>query len=235
MTDTNSPDFNNLNSFLDSAMKTISCGTDCQKQKTSSQLKQKYDETKSNLVLAQPKFIEAKKNYIVYTEGDSVYKELQEKELNQKANIISGKLKEQFDKLIYQNKTAIQTYNALFSNYNNVNELYVSYKKENNKLFVKFKENKSNILTNDRKTFYENQKIEELNGYYYYVLLIIYYIIIFCISIFYFIYKPNFNIKNFITIIVLLIIFPFFSTYILTTFFFIFNIIYNYIPKNSYI
>ena len=63
----NNFDLNNFNSFLDAASKTIACDSECQRLKTSEDLKSKYNKAKTNLNLAEPEYQIAKKNYYIYT------------------------------------------------------------------------------------------------------------------------------------------------------------------------
>ena len=115
----------------------------------------------------------------------------------------------------------------------NILELYKTYKEENDKLTKQLKDNASDVLTNERKTYYENQGIDSLKFVYYYVLLFLYVI---CVIIYAFnalLYTSQINWKIRLSIFILLLLLPFASPYLLT---FCINIIYKIfelLPKKT--
>ena len=175
---TNQFDLNKLNSFIESANNIISCDSECQRNKTIQELKNKLETAESNLTLAAPEFEIAKRNYYTYISGQSGYMELIEKELEEKADVFVKLFKDSYETEISKIKTQLDTYNGLLINFRNIVDLYKQYKKENKDLFEELKEETNDILTNDRKTYYENQQIDGLNSTYYYILCVIYYIIV---------------------------------------------------------
>jgi VIT1/CCC1 family predicted Fe2+/Mn2+ transporter len=126
----------------------------------------------------------------------------------------------------------VETYNGLLINLANVFDLYLKYKRENIELFKKLKEETSDILTNDRKTFYQDQGIDNLKFVYYYVILIIYVIAVLCYVAFSFLYPSNLSVLLRIVILIVMILLPFLSTWILGKIIEIMYDIYNLLPKN---
>ena len=124
-------DLNKFNSFIDSASQAISCGTECQKEKLSQQLKDKYLNAKSNLVLAEPQYQIAKQNYYTSVSGESGYNDMLEEELNEKADLIVNNFKAIFSSEINKTKLQLDSYNSLLVNYKNVAELSEQYSTEN--------------------------------------------------------------------------------------------------------
>jgi hypothetical protein len=231
---TNQFDLNKLNSFIESANNIISCDSECQRNKTIQELKNKLETAESNLTLAAPEFEIAKRNYYTYISGQSGYMELIEKELEEKADVFVKLFKDSYETEISKIKTQLDTYNGLLINFRNIVDLYKQYKKENKDLFEELKEETNDILTNDRKTYYENQQIDGLNSTYYYILCVIYYIIVGCFFVFSLIYPSTFNWKVRLFILIIFIILPFISTILLGKIIQLIYWLFGILPKNVY-
>ena len=231
---TNQFDLNKFNSFLDSATKAISCDSECQKNKTAKSLKNKYFTAKSNLTLAEPQYEMAKKNYYTYISGEDGYNELIEKELKEKAKIFINEFKDNYKKEKSKIMTQLETYDGLLINYENIVDLYNQYKRENIEYSKQLKDETNDVLTNERKTYYEDQQNDGLNHYYYYVLFVIYIIIVICFAVFSLQYPSSFHWKTRGFILLIFIILPFISTWILGKIIQIFYLIFNLLPKNVY-
>jgi len=226
---------NNFNSFLDLATKSLICDDECQKNNNENELKKKYLISKSNLHLAEPQFELARQNYYTYIYGENKYNEILEKDYQNKAqhiiDIYNNKNINDINKNIH---SQIDTYNSLLTNYTNVLELFKKYTIENTELFKQVKEESNNILTNERKTYYENQEIDNLNGFYSYILFVIYYIIVICYTSFSLIYTSNYNLTIRIGLFIFLILLPFMSTWILGKIIYFIYFIIDLMPKNVY-
>ena len=231
---TNQFDLNKFNSFLDKATQVISCDSNCQKEKTEEELKSKYLDAQSNLSLAEPEFQVAKQNYYTYASGVSGYNNMIEDEFKKSANLIVNKFKDNYLDEIAKIKSQLDTYNGLLINFRNVLELDEKYKKENKYLYKKLKEDTNDILTNERKTYYEDQQIETLNSYYYYILWTIYVIVIICLIIFSLIYPSYNDWKSKLSLVILFIVLPFISTRILGKIIYIVYWLFGLLPKNVY-
>jgi hypothetical protein len=231
---TNQFDLNKFNSFIESANNIISCDSECQKNKTIQDLRNQFLTSESNLSLAVPQFEIARRNYYTYISGQNGYDEMIEEELKEKADLFVEMFKDNYESEISKIRTQIQTYNGLFINFRNVVDLYNKYKKENIELTKELKEETNDILTNDRKTYYENQQIDGLNLIYYYILWIIYFVIVACLGVFSFIYPSQYNWKMRIFILILFIGLPFVSTIILGKFIQLVYWLFGILPKNVY-
>ena len=125
------------------------------------------------------------KNYLTYTKGDDAYNDYRDKELLLKANTIAHNFKKKFSEDIKTTAELYNTYSGLLINFNHVVELYVKLVKENNILGLEVKDKSEDVLTNDRKTYYEDQSINNLRFYYkIFLFLYIVVLIVFIISIF---------------------------------------------------
>jgi len=227
-------DLNKFNSFLDQATQAISCGSDCQKQRTEQELKDKYLYAQSNLTLAEPEFQLAKRNYYTYVSGENGYNEMIEKELKEISDITVEKYKETYHDEIEKIKSQLETYNGLLLNFTNVVDLDRKYKRENKQLYNQLKEDTNDILTNERKTYYEDQGNESLNNYYYYILWIIYIVVLICLVIFSLLYPSQSGLKSKLFLIAFFIVLPFISTWILGKVIYIAYWLFGLLPKNVY-
>jgi hypothetical protein len=231
---TNNFNINKINDLILQASQTISCDSACQKEKTKEQLKKKYLDAQANEISASNQAQVATKNYLTFTEGTSGYNSYLESDLTQKATKIADLFQTNFDNEVNDIVSNIDTLNGLLINYNNVFDLYDSYKIENTHLKNKFKNNTSDVLTNERKTYYQDQGLKNLN-FYYHILLVIYIVIVVIFLIFIFIFPSSFNWKILIGIFIGFIILPFVSTWILAFIVWVVYAIYGLLPKNTYL
>jgi hypothetical protein len=232
---TNKFDINKFNSFIDAASETIACGSDCQQQKKADLLKDRYSNAQSNLLLAEPKYHIAKENYYVFVSGQSGYDDMMEQEYGEKAEMIAQKFKETYDDEINKIKTQLNSYNGLLINFRNIVDLLQQYRKENDLLFKQLKDGTNEILTNERKTFYEDQQIDSLNKSYYYILWIIYIIVVICFGLFSLFFPSQYSWKIRLFLTFIFVILPFVSTLLLGQIIRLVYWLYSYIPKNVYI
>jgi hypothetical protein len=231
----NSFDYNNFNSFLSQAADTIACGTECQKQRTAEQLKTNYLNSQTNLDSASNQVQVAQQKYITFTQGQQAYNNLNTQQLTQQAEGESTNFQNNFNTEVESIQLSIDTYSGLYINLQNVHDLYINYKNENEKLYKGLKDETSDTLTNARKTYYEDEGIDSLKFWYYYVLLIIYIIFALSFAILSFIYPSQINWKYRLAILIGLVVLPFISTYLLDLVLVMLNYIYGVMPKNVHL
>ena len=160
--------------------------------------------------------------------------EIQETELQVAVEGIADEIKTEFDNEASQVKTQIDTYRGLFVNLENVYDLYDKYKKRNVELFVELNDETNDVLTNERKTYYEDQGIDNLKFYYYYFLFTVYIVCVIMFGFFSLKYPSQYSIIARICIFIFLIVLPFISSFILGTFIYLLHETYNLLPKNVY-
>lgn len=226
---------NNFNSFIEAASKQIACGTECQQQQKAEQLKNNYLNAQANLTLASPQYDIAKKEYYTYVDGENGYNQMMEQEYSEQSVNIANNFKENYNKEINKIKSLLGTYDGLLINFRNVHDLYNQYKKENSGLYKKLKTNTNTVLTNERKTYYEDQNIDSLNNFYYYVLITIYIIVIICYVVFSLFYPSEFSWRVRIFLFLLFFALPFISTFILSKIIQLIYLIFGLLPKNVYL
>ena len=223
-----------FNSMIDQATQAISCGPDCQNQQTSEQLKQDYLNAQTNLATAPNNVYVSRKNFVVYNEGQPAYDELINTELSEQAQSLSSYYQTNFNSESQNINFNIDTYSGLLINLINIFDLYLKYKKDNTEMLKQLKDETNDILTNDRKTYYQDEGINNLNLYYHYFFLLIYIIVVLCYIVYNFMYTSQLSILVRGIIFVLMILLPFFSTWILEKIVAFVHDVYNWLPKNMH-
>jgi hypothetical protein len=127
------------------------------KENKRNQLKEKYLEAKMNYLTAPEQVDHTFKNYYVYEKGELAYNEEHEKILAKRVAVIVKTYMDSFRESMINAKTLLASYTSLLVNYQNVVDYESQLSKENEIFKKKLVETKSDILTNDRKTYYENQ------------------------------------------------------------------------------
>ena len=230
----NQMDMNKFNTLISQASDAILCNSECKKQREADKLKQNYLNSQTNLASASNQVQVDQKKYVTFTRGASGYNDLLDSQLQEKSQQITDKFKEYFKTDSEKIKTQIETYQGLLINFKNVAELYLKYKKENLQLIKDLKDETNDVLTNERKTYYEDQKIDGLKGFYFYILLVIYIICLIGFIIFSLMYPSQSNWKVKLASIVGFILLPFFSTWILGKIIYLIYKAYDMLPKNVY-
>ena len=227
-------DINKFNTMVSQASDAILCNSECRKKRETEKLKQNYFDAQTNLASASNQVQVAQKNYVTFTQGNAGYISLHTDTLQQKADTISDNFTNNFNEEVGKIMLQINTYDGILLNFKNIFDLLKKYKKENIELYKEFKEESNDILTNERKTYYEDQNIDSLKTYYYYFLLVIYIICVICFVVFSLIYPSQTDWKIRLLIFIAFIALPFFSTWILGKIIYFIYEAYNLLPKNVY-
>jgi hypothetical protein len=225
---------NNLNAFLQNAQKSIACDQECQRNKTEQQLKEKYDAAQTNLTLADPQYQVAKRNYYTYVSGQSGYNDMMEKEWTDKASMVASTFKERIQEATTNVNANLDTYNGILINYDNLHDLYAQYLKENQTLAKQYKESANDVLTNERKTYYEDQQIHQLNKFYR-ILWVLYIVAVLCFFGFSLLSSSHVTLKTRLGMGLFFVVLPFFSTWLLGVIVYILYALFSLLPKNVYL
>jgi len=170
--------FKTLSSLLEKSADTLACGPDCQHDKKQTQLKRKFLDAKTNMQTAPDKLKENRKNYYVFSKGEGYYDDYQEKMLEKKAHRLAYEIKTNLDEELAKCDTLNAYFVAGQINMEHVDALYASFLEKNVVERKQVQGTKGAILTNQRKTYYENEEIYHLIKWYnvffymYYILLI---------------------------------------------------------------
>ena len=233
-----------FNDFLTRASDAIACDPACQRERTANELRNKYFNAKDNLITAPNQLNVAAKNYYTFVEGESGYNSYLEKKLESEATKITSEFQNNFNTQVRKINEALDSYDGLIVNYENIVELYNQYKNENITLENELKTKKSDILTNNRKTYYQDQGMDSLM--YYYKWLLFFYVVIVLVCIF-FMFRTKTNPMNGviqmasgmsiytkIALIVLLFLYPFVCLWLFKSSIQTAKDVSVYFPKNVY-
>lgn len=224
-----------FNSLMNQASQAMSCDSECQRENTIKSLEQKVLNAKSNMVTAPEQVKSSTKNYLLFAKGKPAYNEYLDKTLEEKATQIANKFKDNFNQETSKALSNIKIYDGLLINFKNVVDLYTKYKVENIQLIKQLKDDTSDILTNERKTYYQDQGIDTLKILYKYFLITIYIIFVIGFGLSGFVFPSKYDWKVRIGILIGLIILPFICTWILAFVIDIFYKIYSVLPKNVHL
>ncbi len=222
-----------INDLLNKSAEALLCGPDCQKMKITDELKQKYLDAETNIQTAPIKLEQTKKNYYVYKEGRPFYDNMLEEELKKKAEKISELLGESFNEEVSSANTMNQYLNTALINSEYTSELFKKYTSENKELKLQLRNSRGDILTNDRKTYYETDALNQLQLWYRFWWYI-YYILVIVFTIAIFVSPSELTTVKKVVIFVLLIFYPYYVDYIVRWVQGLYMSIYNRLPKNVY-
>jgi hypothetical protein len=226
-------DVGKFNDFINNANALLSCDETCQRDKKQMLLKEKFLKAKVNYMTAPAQVENSYKNYLTYTEGDDAYNEHHKKRLSEKARELAKQFASEFEEQIQKAKGLVSTYDGLLVNFAHVVEYYDDLVQKNKIMSLSLKNKSSDIVTNDRKTFYEDQKVDSLY-FYYRIILFIYLVVLisYAVSI---IFRPaDMGRKKQTIILVIFIIYPFIAARLFLYVGDLYDKLKNLLPKNVY-
>lgn len=199
---------NQLNNMLNQSLAAIKNSPENQRQQNIDNLEKKYLNAQTNLQTAPVQLESARKNYYVYKDGTPYYNSLLEKDLVNKANELAVNIASKFNEETNNAYTMNSYYNTDVINSKNTIELYEEYLNKNIKLEKELNESHGDILTNDRKTYYESAAIDSAKKWNK-ILRIIYYILVFAYIISIFVSPNEMSRIKQVGLVVLLVLYPF--------------------------
>lgn len=222
-----------LNSLLEQSMNAITCGPDCQKEKIKEELKKRYQDAETNLRTAPIQLENTKKNYYVFTEGRPFYDEMIEKELKKRAEIMGKMLTDNFRDEIINAKTMNSYYNTELINSDHTKELYAVYLEKNKVIQDAIKNHHGDVLTNDRKTYYETEALEELKNWHTFFWYF-YYLFVMPIFTFALIAKSSLHFIVRLIIEMIALAYPYYIDFIARSIYGFYYSLWKKLPKNVY-
>lgn len=222
-----------INELLNQSSEALLCGPTCQKIKVTDELRQKYIDAQTNVMTAPIELERTKKNYYVFTEGKSAYDNMLEEELIKKSETISQLLGDNFNNEVSSAKTMNDYLNIALINSSYTKDLLNHYDTKNEELRLMLRNNQGDILTNDRKTYYEVQELERLKSWYK-IWLIIYYILFGIFLICWLLCESKMTWKVKAVLTPLISLYPYYIDYVLRSIYNFFAGLYKKLPKNVY-
>lgn len=223
-------DINKLNLLIDQASGVLSCDANCQKNQQITLLRQQIQEAVDNQKYAPQRVNKAVKDYIVYSKGTPVFNEYQVSSLTTEAEDDVNKYKAQFQDILNQTNTNLDSFKSLLLNYTNLSTSYEQYYAENKRLLQQVNKANSDTNTNQRKTFYEDENIKSLD--YYYSIIRFFYVIVLVVYCYFFISR-SFSLFSFwpkLIVLIVMIAYPFVSTRLLNGFIWLYLKIVSVLP-----
>lgn len=222
-----------LTALLEKSLNTLSCGPACQKIKISEELNQKYLNAQTNMQTAPVQLETTKKNYFVFTEGQSYYDDMLEGELKKKAKILTKLLADNFKEEIFNAKTMNSYYNTELINSSYTKELYAVYLEKNKLVQNSIKNHHADVITNDRKTYYETEALDDLKSWHTFFWYVFY---LFAMPIFTYTLISKTSLHFIIRIIIefIALSYPYYVDPIARSIYGIFHSFWKSLPKNVY-
>jgi hypothetical protein len=226
-------DISNLNNFIQNANSSLECGVDCQNENQASKLQEDMIKAQQNLSTAPEEYEKATQAYLMFTKGEKEYSDYQETQFQKQADAMANKIKQEITKSIHILNKNIDLNSTLVKQLTYQTELTTEVQNVNTQVESDTWLSSMKIITNDRKSYYEEQVISSQLFYtlmlsYMYMALVFIYILT-AISM-----KTNIS---WITHVLVVLFFVFFYTYGKYVFYFIiylFNYIWAFLPKNVY-
>lgn len=226
---------NQINQLVAQSSQSLLCGpgTECERAKNTEDLQKKYLAAQTTVQNAPYLESHAEKDFYVYTQGDAAYNALVNKRLREKAEAKANEFLSTFNENVTNATQLNDILSSLTTNYQHVLELSNTYLEENSILKAKIETFGTDLVTSDRKTFYEIQNYDILKSWYtiwywmYYVL-----VVVFAVGIF--ISKSSYSLIAKIGLLVLFALYPYIINYIV---FYLLKTIANVVsllPKNIY-
>ncbi len=222
-----------INQLLEQSTAAIACGPTCQKEKKTEDLKQIYINAEANIQNGPSLLEEAKKNYYIYSQGAPAYDRMRENELKVNASKIGDELTNVFNDIVSSATTLNQYYNSELINSKHTEDLLAKYDKDNSLQKRRLGNKYSDVLTNDRKTYYEQNATDNLKQWYNFWWYI-YYILVAVFLLAIFLSNSTMTRLTILIISVLLIFYPYYIhpivLYIIKTY----KSVNSLMPKNIY-
>jgi hypothetical protein len=154
-----------INKLLELASDYINCDEECQKNKKTQKLYNKYIDSQTNLKMAPARLERNRKNYYIYTHGQEYYDDMMRNEANEKIKIITDELKTNFDEQLNLAKSMGELLNTTYSSSQIALSSLSDYEKLKLKLLNNIENNTNDVLVNDRTVYYDNESINKLKLY----------------------------------------------------------------------
>lgn len=222
-----------LNKLLAQSADALTCGPTCQTERKQSQLKQKLAESKTNKASADAQIAAAEKAYITATSGQSGYSAFAKDQITNDANALCNNMQSEFNMNINTATSYADTLASLHGDNVYVLELYNEYVSKNGDLDNSINLLSSDIVTTDRKTYYETQNYDNLMKWYY-IFKWIYILLLLAFFIGIFIADSNSSRRVKIVAFIFLIIYPIAINYVVDVVTQSLQKAYALMPKNIY-
>lgn len=147
-----------INNLLNLASDYVECGPECQKNKKSEELYEKYLKSQNVSKTIPDELEKNRENYYVYAYGDSYYEDIKTDELSENISEIIDEIKTEFD--IHVNNALVM--DKVLQTTDPDSNCSNHYSLVQDKLNRDFDKKKNNMMVNNRDTYYSSESIEKL-------------------------------------------------------------------------
>jgi hypothetical protein len=226
-------DVDKFNKMIDQASKLVSCDAECQRTKRQELLKKKFADARANLQTAPDQLSLASKQYFAFSNGKTKYEEITMQELVKKSQLLSSEIATNFLGETDAARNSLRDYSDALTDAKIANE----YNNELMKKIVQLQNilyNEINgTVTNNRKSYYENESMANLRKWNY-IFIIVFFVIVIGLAIsFVLVPNTNSNTKK-IVICIMLALYPFYILYVANICIRVYNLVLKVLPKNIY-
>jgi hypothetical protein len=222
------------NRIIQQAQDFLACGTDCQRAKKEQELLRSYQTAQMGLFNGTDNLESTSKNYYTFAKGDSGYNDFNKGKLSDVANQIAAKYSTMFNEIVNNSQVLNNVYQSDFINVNHAKELHQSLVQKNKDLDSRLKDILNDISTSDRKTYYEDQELDDLH-WWYKIYLAIYIILLITFVISSFFVPTEMTKYKRVAVVVFLALYIFLAKYAAIGLIKLWVYIGSFFPKNVYL
>jgi len=222
------------NRIIQQAQDFMACGTDCQRGKKEQELLREYQSAQMRLFNGTDNLDSTSKNYYTFAKGDSGYNDFNKGKQGDVANQIAAKYSTMFNEIAHNSDVLNNVYQSDFINVNHAKELHQTLVQKNKDLETRLKDTLNDISTSDRKTYYEDQELDDLH-WWYNIYLAIYLILLITFVISSFLVPTEMTKYKRIAVVVFLALYIFLAKYAAIGLIKLWEYIGSFFPKNVYL
>ena len=222
------------NRIIQQAQDFLACGTDCQRAKKEQELLRSYQTAQMGLFNGTDNLESTSKNYYTFAKGDGGYNDFNKGKLGDVAKQIAAKYSTMFNEIAHNSGILNNVYQSDFINVNHAKELHQTLVQKNKDLETRLKDILNDISTSDRKSYYEDQELDDLRWWYnIYLAIYVILLVTFIISSF---FAPTEMTKyKRIAVVVFLALYIFLAKYAAIALIKLWEYIGSFFPKNVYL
>lgn len=222
------------NDIIKKAQSYLVCDPECERKKQAQSLLTDYQNAQMNLFTGPESLHSTSQTYYTFTKDTNGYNEFNRGKLGDVADQITTKYSNAFNEIVHTSELLNSVYKSDFTNSKHAKELYESLVQKNKELDNVVKDTLNDISTSDRKSYYEDQELDNLRWWHkIYLALYILLLITFIISSF--VVPSNMSINKRIGIAAFLGLYIYFVSDIAVGFVKMWQYILSFLPKNVYL
>jgi len=222
------------NRIIQQAQDFMACDPACQRAKKEQELLREYQSAQMGLFNGTDNLDSTSKNYYTFAKGDSGYNDFSKGKIGDVANQIAAKYATMFNEIAHNSGILNNVYQSDFINVNHAKELHQTLVHKNKDLETRLKDILNDISTSDRKTYYEDQELDDLR-WWYNIYLAIYVILLVTFVISSFLVPTEMSKYKRVAVVVFLALYIFLAKYAAIALIKLWEYIGSFFPKNVYL